>query len=114
MTTTAEMAVNLLRKSADIIEERSKEYGGNSFMFRSAAERSGISIDDVFNVLMSIKEERLICAPDHTDSLVDLMAYSALKMTHRHINTAAALLPRDERKHREMSDYSMKVAEESK
>lgn len=94
--TFAELAVIALRRAADTIEQRSKEYNGNSFMFQSIADKTHVTVDDVFNILIAIKKERLISNEKHTDSLVDMVAYQALHAVHSHPITASTLLPRDQ------------------
>lgn len=69
---------DILRKQADIIEERAKEHGSFS-VFERAAEIADVDVDCVLSVLIAIKQARLESNPHNDDSFIDLLNYSAIR-----------------------------------
>ena len=82
MNSRNQKAVALLRKAADTIEQRSQEYRGAGDMFDGIADRADTDVDVVFNVLIGTKQARIDANPDHLDSYIDLLAYTALSYGH--------------------------------
>lgn len=77
--TAQQDACRILREAADIIEAREKQYNGHGDMFEHISELSDVGVSEVFDVWIATKQVRLIHTPGHHDSLVDLVAYTALK-----------------------------------
>ena len=90
----------LMRKSADVLEQRAAEYAGQSDMFDEISQRSGLSLDEVFKVLIAVKEARLSANPKHHDSLVDLINYTGFKYL---VQYGEALTPQTEEE--DTTDY---------
>ena len=85
-------APELLRRAADIIEQRGTEYdtAGKSQersmpriceIFGEATGRQ-MTIGEGYQFLIALKTARLETAPDSVDSYVDRLAYQALKDEH--------------------------------
>ncbi len=72
-------AAEILREAADTIEKRSGEYGGAGSMFDDVARLAEVNPRTAFDVFIAMKQVRLAYNPEHHDSLVDLVAYFALK-----------------------------------
>ncbi len=72
-----EELVVMLRKQADILEQRAAEYGSFD-VFERAAEIGGTDVYQIINNLCALKKARLEKAPFHEDSLLDLMNYEAI------------------------------------
>jgi hypothetical protein len=70
--------------AADIIEERSKQYNGNSDMFEWIGREVAMDPTRVIEVLIGVKEARLHAAPDHLDSLVDMVGYRAIHAVYKY------------------------------
>jgi hypothetical protein len=75
-------AVALLRKAADTIEQRAQEYLGVGDMFDVIADKADTDLEVVFRVLIGTKQARIDANPDHLDSYIDLIAYTALSYGH--------------------------------
>jgi hypothetical protein len=82
MNNRNQKAVALLRKAADTIEQRAQEYRGVGDMFDSIADRADTDVEVVFNVLIGTKQARIDANPEHLDSYIDLLAYTALSYCH--------------------------------
>lgn len=105
MTSRAILATVILRRAADAIEQRAKEYRGQGDMFEDIASESGLETHQVFDVLMAVKSVRLEANPEHKDSLIDLIAYHALSKAYEH-KEAGERLVRD--------DHFITICEEKK
>jgi hypothetical protein len=82
MNLRGQTAVALLRSAADTIEERAAQYNGESDMFEQIAFVTALSIEKVFDVFIATKDARLSANPEHLDSLIDLLAYTALQHSY--------------------------------
>jgi hypothetical protein len=85
-------APELLRRAADIIEQRGQQYdtGGKSQersmpriceIFGETTGRQ-MTISEGYQFLIALKTARIETSPDHVDSYVDRLAYAALKDEH--------------------------------
>ena len=85
-------APELLRRAADIIEQRGTEYdtAGKSQersmpriceLFGETTGRQ-MTIGEGYQFLIALKTARIETSPDHVDSYVDRLAYAALKDEH--------------------------------
>jgi hypothetical protein len=85
-------APELLRKAADIIEQRGTEYdtAGKSQersmpriceIFGEATGRQ-MTVSEGYDFMIALKKARLETSPDSVDSYIDRLAYQALKDEH--------------------------------
>jgi hypothetical protein len=85
-------APELLRRAADIIEQRGTEYDTTGIkqersmpriceIFSEATGRQ-MTIGEGYQFLIALKTARLETAPESVDSYVDRLAYQALKDEH--------------------------------
>lgn len=82
MNENTNKVIETLEKAAAIIKERAEEYKGKSDMFFDIAEIAKVDVSQVFAVLKATKVARIIANPDHIDSLVDYVAYSAFEIVY--------------------------------
>ena len=74
---------DVLRKAADTVEERRGSYGDTKKFFDSVAQHLNflgyhLTPVEIIDVLRTIKAHRLTDNPNHLDSLIDLVAYTAM------------------------------------
>ena len=77
--TLQQKAIRVLREAASTIEARARQYNGKGDMFDEIAASAGCDVSVIFAVLRGTKIARLNANPEHYDSLVDLIAYTALE-----------------------------------
>jgi hypothetical protein len=73
-----EELVGMLRRQADILEERAAQHGSFD-VFERAAQIAETDVYQVLNCMCAIKKARLEKNPFNEDSLLDLMNYEAIQ-----------------------------------
>jgi len=80
VTKTANRAAEILRTAAGLVDgDREKEYGDFMVNTIRAGKEAGVAPLEAVDVMIGYKKARLIHSPMHQDSIVDLIAYYALR-----------------------------------
>jgi len=80
-STVSSDAATLLREAADIIEgQRAVDYGSFTDNMAFAGDIAGLKPHGIARALIGVKAARLHYQPDHHDSMVDLLGYTALTL----------------------------------
>jgi len=80
MNKSSDMAAALLREAADLVAgPRADDYGDFLKNSERAAALANITPLQAADAMIGYKNARLIHTPDHHDSIVDKIAYTALR-----------------------------------
>jgi len=76
----------MVEASKLVCGDRQDDYGDYIDNVTTIAHKTGCSVLNVCDMLVALKETRLMHSPDHLDSSIDLIAYTALReVARRHL-----------------------------